>query len=222
MIKHIFLNRRKIPCPVPLKRLNDAVSWVEAHLLRSDHTITRIKLDGEEIDFQSGMPNLPLKANTKLEMQIDSPLDISVQTLDALRNLCVVLERSLKPLAVKLWQMPKQEESPEIEMILSDLLLIEELFDHIQPLLKKQIDLSSASTYCDHIQKAHAAIDLAIQHHDWQACARILLKNLEPGLKQLNLESEMLQKMIFELQADRRDFLQGQTPPQQKYGNSSP
>ena len=51
MLKSITLNRKKIPVPIPLTSLREAIAWVESDLLTQDRTITQVTLDGEEIEF---------------------------------------------------------------------------------------------------------------------------------------------------------------------------
>lgn len=206
MLKFVILNNKKVPVPVPLKTLQDVVSWIEDHLLRSDHTITRIKLDHQDIDFNGQgrikVPKKVLNKDSVVECRIDSPLDICVQSLDALRNLCLVLERSLKPIAVHCWQIQAHDKPADLRAVISDLELIDELLDHLFLILDERVDAQSARSYRETLHQARLAIQYAIEASDWKAVARILLKQIEGAIVELGVELGLMQKTVFELVAD--------------------
>ena len=146
MLKTIILNQKKVPVPIPIKNLSEAVQWVEQHLLRPDHSVTKIAIDGKEVDIEdslSQMGSLALNQKSKLEMRVDSPTEISIQTIDALRNLSVVLEKSLKPMAVTCWEFEGTEDPLDFPTLCGDLDLILDLVDHIVLLLDKKVSLTN-------------------------------------------------------------------------------
>src|SRR5262245_45241428 len=108
MLKKVFINSKKVPVPVPVRNLGDALRWVEQTLVPAGHVITRVALDGRILgDAETGaegVGSMLLAETCKLEIQIDSPADLTVQTLDALRNLASVVLSGLKVLAVDCWQ----------------------------------------------------------------------------------------------------------------------
>ncbi|MFW7380543.1 MAG: hypothetical protein ACOH5I_17155 [Oligoflexus sp.] len=206
MLKFVILNRKKVPVPVPLKTLQDLISWIEDHLVRKDHTITRIRLDHEDIDFSGQnhilVPAIKLKSDSLVECQIDTPLDIGVQTLDALRNLCMVLERSLKPIAVQCWQIGVNDKPIDLRPLIGDLELIDALLDHLLLIIDVRVDSSNARAFRENLEQGRLALQYAIEISDWKAVARILLKQVEISIADLNQELGFMQKCVFELIAD--------------------
>lgn len=204
MLRFVIINRKKVPVPVPIKNLRDLVGWIDSHLVRKDHSITRLKLDQQDIDLLdlARLPNLPLSEHSLVECQIDSPLEIGVQTLDALRNLCMVLERSLKPLAVHCWQLASQDSPSDLRSIFQDLDLIDQLLDHLLLIIDVRVDAANAKSYRESLQKAGLALKYAADANDWQAVARVLLRQVEATIIELGQELGSMQKCVFELIAD--------------------
>jgi len=208
MLKFVILNKKKIPVPVPLKTLQDVVSWIEDHLVRQDHSITRIRFDHQDIDFSGQskliVPNIKLTDDSIVECQIDSPLDIGVQTLDALRNLCLVLERSLKPIAVQCWQTLPNDQPLDLSAVIGDLELIDELIEHLLLILDVRVDTHNVRAFRENLRQSRLSLQYAIGVSDWKAVARILLKQIEVSISDLNHELGFIQKCVFELIADHK------------------
>ena len=78
MLQNIYINKKKVPVPVPISGLRDAISWTEDFLVQPGYSLTRIELDGNLIDFdESGsLENRPLSNNSKLFLQLDSAADM--------------------------------------------------------------------------------------------------------------------------------------------------
>ncbi|HYX39785.1 MAG TPA: hypothetical protein VE954_42360 [Oligoflexus sp.] len=207
MLKKLLINGKKIPVPVPIHNLSEAAAWIEKHLLRPDHTITRIILDGREIDLGHEdilrLPALPLTPESDLRCKIDSPMEICVQTIDALRNLSTAIGRNLKPVAVHLWEYKGSRLSMEARAVIEDARLMIELLDHILVLIDRRIDITNVTSIREAIDKAHRAIQIAESQSDWKGLARVLLQQLEEPTLELSNELSSLQKTIYEAQADR-------------------
>lgn len=204
MLKKFLLNGKRIPVPIPVKTLPEAVTWIEKHLLRPDCTITRIELDGRDIDAPDGkLPQIGLSEQSDLRIQMDSPLEICLQTIDALRNLSSVIGRNMKPVAVQLWEHKGPKLPPEAKSIFEDIQLMLELLDHVLVLVDKRVELSHALGLQQHIAKAIIALNLARQQSDWRGVARVLLNQLEAPVVDLAGELSSLEKSVFEIQADR-------------------
>ncbi|MDQ3230566.1 MAG: hypothetical protein M3Q07_02005, partial [Pseudobdellovibrionaceae bacterium] len=180
---------------------------IEKHLLRPDHTITRIILDGREIDLGHEdilrVPALPLTPESDLRCKIDSPMEICVQTIDALRNLSTAIGRNLKPVAVHLWEYKGSRLSMEARAVIEDARLMIELLDHILVLIDRRIDITNVTSIREAIDKAHRAIQIAESQSHWKGLARVLLQQLEEPTLELSNELSSLQKTIYEAQADR-------------------
>ncbi len=207
MLKKITLNGKRVPVPVPIKTLAEALQWVERHLLRPDHTITRIELNGQDVELdtqgQIKRPATPMLEDTELRLQMDSPTDICVQTIDALRNLGTGVGRNLKPVAVHLWEYKGHKIPAEADMVLEDIQLLVELYEHVMVLMDKRIDVSNALQLQRQIIKAHSALNLAAQSQDWKGVAKVLLNQLETPILELANELSSLQRAVFEVEADK-------------------
>ncbi|MES2745659.1 MAG: hypothetical protein V4655_09530 [Bdellovibrionota bacterium] len=207
MLKRMTLNGRRIPVPVPIQDLQEAVEWLQKHLVRPDHAITRIELNGEDIDFSSDgecrVAAVRLAENSDLRVKVDSPSDICLQTLDVLRNLSSVIGRNLKPIAVKLWEHKGSRLPVETAAIFDDFTLMQELLDHILLLLDKQIDATNVCSIQAQLNKAFTALNYAVQSADWKATAKVLLNQIETPANELSNELSSVEKVIFERVADR-------------------
>jgi hypothetical protein len=204
MLKQLIANKKKIPVPVPLLTLKDAIGWVESVLVLKDHSITKIELNGKLIEYGvaiDGSPGrTPLTDQSKLEIQIDSPLDLSIQTIDVIRTMAMVMKRSLRVMAVTCWQSSQRTMPAEIDVVASDLGLIRDLVDHLALLLKGAVSISGVETVAVGIDKLKVAMEMAISGSDWQGVAKILLKQLEPKLIELHESLDSLQRNICEYQ----------------------
>ena len=121
MLRKLYINQKKIPVPVPLRSLGEAIQWIESTLLPNGHTITRVLINEIMIDLesvrQSNRQSL-ISDDTRVDVQIDSPLDLATQTLDALRNLGLVVASGLKMLAYECWKGRTTFRSKEIDACL--------------------------------------------------------------------------------------------------------
>src|SRR5690606_31096479 len=118
--------------------LDDALEWLATTLMPEGHTITRLAIDGKVLDltnpgnfdFHKALP-----PGTKVELQVDSPADLAVQTLEAISNLATVITSGLKALAVSCWQAKPVDKPDDIEDVGHDIELIQELLDHLSGLI---------------------------------------------------------------------------------------
>ncbi len=214
LLKKLLINGKKIPVPIPIQNLAEAIAWIEKHLLRPDHMITRVSLDGRDIDLGGDtgirVPAHPLTDDSDLRCKIDSPMEICVQTMDALRNLSTVIGRNLKPVAVHLWEFKGPRLPAEARTVIDDANLMIDLLEHILVLIDKRIDIANVTSLREAIFKAHRAIGAAESQSDWKGLARVLLQQLEEPTLELANELSSLQKTIYEIQADRNWERKGQ------------
>jgi hypothetical protein len=206
MLKAIYLNQKKIPVPVPIQTLSEALCWAESTLLPADRIITKVILDGDvhyDVLNDPSLSSLPLKAESKLHLQVDSAMDLSLQTLDAMRNLGVVLERNLKPMAVALWQAMPKNEPGGLKDLVGDIELCNAMLDHLMGLLDHGLSerfLRAAEL----ITTASVALVGRYPQSDWKGMARVLLNHYEPALLMLTAELGSLQREMFEARSDPR------------------
>lgn len=193
LLKKVIINGKVIPIPVPISSFGAALEWVQATLVPEGHTITRININDvpmadEDIDLKG-----PCSSATKLELQVDSPSELSIQTLDAMLSLSVAILAKMKPLAVQCWQAKPVEKPSELDPVAEDLELVTDLIEHISGLLLDQnVDPASIQGIETLLRKILVSLGMARSNSDWKAYARQLLNRVEPLLKDLNSETESL------------------------------
>jgi hypothetical protein len=197
MLKRIIINQKKVPVPVPILTLGEAVRWVEATLVPQGHTITRVALNDRVVGGEETQAATRLTVDSKLEIQIDSPVELAVQTLEAVRNLSSVVFSGLKPLAVECWQAKPVVRPNELPSTTNDLSLVLDLIDHIVSLVEPMdIDVAPIQGIALMLKRVSVSLSMASSSSDWKACARLLLNRLEPLLKDLMAESESIQMRV--------------------------
>ena len=197
MIKVIYINQKRIPVPVPIQSVGAALEWVGKTLLPDGHVVTRVALndqvfvtEGDEADNQ----NRKLLEQDKLEILIDSPMELASATIEAIRNLTSVVRSGLKPLAVECWQAKPIDQPEELASVVSDQALILELTDHLQVLLNgHSINLASLGKIEKSLRDGTTSLQMAIQNSDWRAAARLLLNRLDPLFQEVTSEIESIQ-----------------------------
>ena len=85
MLKEVYIRRKKIPIPIPLKNMAQAYEWLEQTWVTNENTITSIKLDSKELnDKERKSADITLCDRSHLEVQIDTPQELAIQTLDVI------------------------------------------------------------------------------------------------------------------------------------------
>lgn len=202
MLKYFFLNQKKIPVPVPIRTLSEAISWVEKHILTQGRVITKIQLDGQLVEVKDGK-TYQLTENSRLDLKVDTPIELAIQTIDALRNLSNMMQKDLKQFAVTSWQSGSKKPVfyDDFEY---DLGLMLDLLDHTVVLLTGVCETKNCQNCITELSKVHVALKMAASHSDWKGFARLLLSTLDPKIQELCEELSHLQKLVFEIQAERR------------------
>ena len=200
MLKKIFINGKKVPVPVPIRSLREALDWVDATLVPAGHMMTRVVLNdmliSDHMDL-GAVGKVALNDSTKLEVQIDSPAELTTQTLDAMRNLASAISGGLKTLAVACWQTRSNTRPSELDSIADDLILICELLDHVSALVDSTYpELAAIQGIGGLMRRIMAQVAMARANSDWKACAKLLLNKLEPLLHDLSTEAEGLQHRL--------------------------
>lgn len=210
MLKRLIINGKKIPVPVPVKTLAEAVQWLESALVPPGHSITRMALDNRairDIDEALKARHTLLNENSQLVVRIDAPVDLAVQTLEAMRNMAAAIEASLKPLAVELWQAKPAARPKDLESLMADTAMLLDLEGHATGLVEALLD---KDRYADPaavqgtavlIRKVQVSMQMARQNSDWRALASLLLNRYEPLLKELVTEAESLQLRVLSQQS---------------------
>ena len=208
MLKFVIINKKKVPVPIPVKCLKDAVNWIESVLLMKDDSVTKIELDGKIIDYQLATGgtygHLALNDNTKLEIQIDSPFELAIQTIDGVRNLCTIMKNSLRAIAVNAYKTKPNNSPPDLDVLRKDLVLILDLLDHMTLLVSDSGKSARCSALAEDISRIKVTLDMAFANSNWQGAANILLNKLENKLTETIDELSNLQRTLFEHQDDYR------------------
>ncbi len=201
MLKKLILNKRIIPIPVPIRTLEEALTWLSQTLIKADEEMTKIVLDGRDLISEGvsikTFSALYLDETSRLEVQADSPLDLSLQSLDAVRNLALVIERGLKTLAVKSWQTLPTQRLKETEALHQDLSLMRDLCLNATDLISGHIDTSVLIYLVERLMKVRDQLISTSQTPDWQQYARILLNKLEVSLPEVANQAETIQSQIY-------------------------
>ena len=199
MLKKIFVGNKEIPVPVPIQNLNDALAWIEDTLIPKNSILTKIYLDGTDmIDVSNEEMSLTSLSDTsKLEVQIESPWDLSIKTLDAIRDLAHAIEKRLKHIAVECWEHTSDISLKQVLDTSDDLTLILELINHINGIMDySQKEMAPVNGLARLIARPLKELQNSIKKCSWKHCSHLLLNRIEPLLKELVLESENLQISI--------------------------
>jgi hypothetical protein len=205
MIKEIVLNGKKLPVPVPVREISELLQWISSTLLSQEHVLTRIKVDGADIDLDDiaeGTYRLGAKTHPKIEIRIDSPIDLTIQTVDALRNLATIIQPSLKPVAVECWGLAPKNHPKELENIVSDVELLSDLLVNASSTIDAhKIGTPGLDEFVAIVREFTLAINAARSQSDWKACAKILLNRLEPALEKLINTTIVIQNELFQIKS---------------------
>ena len=198
MLKSVLLNGKKVPVPVPVRTAGEALDWLEKFLVGPKKTVTKIELNGENLTDASLSERLD--QSSKLVVQVDSEIDLAVQTIDALRNLTGMMIKDIKHCAVQVYQLKPEDKLDFIDNFVSDLNLALELSEHLLILVNGQISTKYMAKIMDQVGQVTQLIEKSRVNQDWQHLARVILQHLEPNLEAMAVEMSSLQKSIFQLQ----------------------
>ena len=157
--------------------------------------------DGYEASENLGDSLMDKESN--LVVQIDSPIALAIQTVEAIRNLASVINGGIKHLAVSCWQSKPIDKPEGVEDISDDIELVLELLEHSSVLIDPStVETAAINGISTMLKRDLVSIQLAVSNSDWKAAARILLNRLEPIFSDLICETETLQLKIQEIQND--------------------
>jgi hypothetical protein len=206
LLRKLYLKNQAIPVPIPINTFAEAIRWIESDLLKPNHVITSINLDGVEIDIDSGDRErgfMPLTEKSRLCVKIETPKELALQAIDAACGLATVINSRLKPLAVKCWQLGRNEIPADMKHISSDLELIYQLVEHTMGFVDaSHVDTAPIQGIVILLKKVHKALQDAYFKSDWRLYARLLLNRLEPLILDFILEAEGLQLRVFAIDED--------------------
>lgn len=216
MLRRITVNKQVIPVPVPIQNLADVFHWISETFIdeKSNKSLTRISLDGNIIEadingYIEGADKILLKSDSVVEVQLETPFELSLQALDTMGSLASAVLEKFKPLAVECWQAKSNSDFPILTVILEDIELLLDLVDHMKGLLAdEKIDLGGICGAAHMLKKTQLKMELAISNSDWRACARLLLNRGEGFLKSLAIEVKKLENRIIAAECNKKEYLQ--------------
>ena len=137
MLKKIEMGQNEIPVPIPIKSLFEAWDWIGATLLTNNCVVTKFNLNGEDVLELSSdeMQLIKLNDKSKLEVKIESPWDLSINSLDVIKDLSSAIEVRLKEIAVQCWESTSEVHFTRVRSTANDITLILDLINHINGIM---------------------------------------------------------------------------------------
>lgn len=200
MLKNVLLNGKKLPVPVPVKSMSDALGWLEDYLIEPKKTITKIELDGVVLEDES-CGEMPLTASSRLVVQADSAIELAIQTIDALRNMVGVIIRDIKHCAVQVYQLKAEDSQEFLDNFLCDLGLMLDLSNHLFGLVGDYAEYNDLSEALSHVETSLGGAHSFRANMDWTPLARLILQKIEPEIQDVSNKLVAFQKKILELDA---------------------
>jgi len=201
MLRKLILKNREIPIPVPVRTLGEVISWVEDTLLCKDAILTSAILEDRELInelYRKSIKDIPLQEKSRLQINIDTPKDLSSQSLDVVCDLAYGIASRIRKISINSWYGFGARSKTDLEELHSDLLLLLELVHHINDLLDEgHTQYTSINKLSENISSLSTKLQDNILSENWQELRGILGNLLEPLLKDLAYEGEKVQvKML--------------------------
>jgi hypothetical protein len=194
VLKSIVLNQKKLPVPIPVRTLGEALNWVENHLQTKDQCLTKVVLNRKSLDLETLDPKLKLNEQTFLELRLDSVDSLCIQSLEAIQNLLIIAEREQKDLVIQLWDfqglMPQS-----LKNFLNDLDLVVALIQQVNLFLEQKQLLAMG----EDLQTIRRDIEVFKRRQDWREIVSVIINRLSRIYADLarevtSLESEILSR----------------------------
>lgn len=187
-----MLNQKLIPVPVPLRNLAEVCTWVDETLVEVGKTVTSAILDGRSVLELWGQlkvcESVSVHPDMRLELRVESPEELTLQSLDAIHSLCFAILSGIKSLAVHLWQARKNDIQPELVEVIHDLDLVVGLIDRLHDMgVDETLELGTLIGRLEQLQKILNDLSRAKLSGDWKEAAQILLRDrpTTPGLERV-------------------------------------
>lgn len=203
MLKTVILNNRTIPVPVPINNLEEALYWIQDTFSDEESAITKVVLDGRNIDEYElklkDIKKIELKPTSKLCVQLDSPLDLAIQSIEAIKNLLLIIQQHLRVIAVELWQLHSNKAPSLLRNNLEDIQLVSDLLLHVEALiLRPGFELTSFKKLTQQMQQIYLSLQKLYLESNWKEYAKSLLNKVEPLCNTLNFHLDDIKEQILQ------------------------
>ncbi len=200
MLKKIKVGNKIVPVPVPLKTLKQAMKWVEETFMGEESIITKVVLDGAEVEFDkpSVGRTLALTPSTELEVFVESPKDLCIHLLDAVSDLSYGIEKSLRLMAFHIYDGRHEDQHKNMKSMESDIRMTSNLIAHLNGIVDKtQMEMGPINGIDCLLKRVMKTFQETKKNQDWKQTARLMLNRMEPLLKDLVVEAEKVQMYFF-------------------------
>jgi len=198
MLRKLILKHREIPIPVPVHTLGEAIHWLEnTFLLKNDAVLTSAILEDKELInelYRKSVRDLRLNESSNLQIKIETPKDLSSQSLDVVCDLAYGIAIRLKKMDLESWQEQGAKAVGDLEEIHSDVQLLLDLLAHINGLSDEiPMHMSTINRLCSLLVLENLQLRTSLTGENWMAVAKVLEKQMLPHLRELAREGEAIQ-----------------------------
>ncbi len=201
MLKKIWIREKTLPVLVPIHNLQEAIAWISSVHMEEGSVLTKIRLDGVDLSFGDERieKGILLSEQSVLSLQIDSPQELSVKTLDVIQNLSAGIQDQIKTVS-EIGKVPRSKKDffDQILLIAEDIQLTLHMITHVQGLVVyTEAETRPVSGVCEPLVRVRERLLYAHKKTDAKECMILLLHRLVPLLATLQNESKNLQIQIF-------------------------
>lgn len=177
----------------------DALDWFNQTLVGPKEVLTKVILNGEDLDFDKmdQFYGLELNSATLIELQIDEAKDLSVQTLETLKDFASVVIPRIDTVAVGLYEDAEAKYISEFYEMMQDMEFIFDLRFHLNGILDPfNAQLAAFEGLCHVATVVKRDLTKLQAAKKWPEVSISLVGRLKPFLAELIKEIEELQVVV--------------------------
>lgn len=183
VLKRLLVNGKKIPVPIPLATVQDAMTWLEEHLLSGEQVITKVVVDQAVLELATGDLTIAIPSDSLLSVTVETPGELSYKMVDAVPNLIQLIALDMKPVAVRLWEAAGENVLPEgVLPMIADLHLLADLTDQSGELPLAEPVAAELKGWASTLKTTIVDLKKNLADGDLRSAARCLLTEIEPCL----------------------------------------
>lgn len=196
MFNFLVFKNREIVIPIVSPTLDEALRWVETTLLREGTVVASVLLEEKEMIhelYRKSVRDLKLPGGSRLQIEIDAPDSLLVQSLAVACDLAKGILRRVKELGLESWSVRRTWPRTELEEIFEETKLLLDLVKHMNFLNDGDVPLKALNDLASLISHANADFGGALIREDRPSLANLLESHLFLYMKDLLREGESLQ-----------------------------